>query len=680
MPRGGRSWLPIVAIGSAPGRVAALLLASIKEQRFDLPAASGIDLFAAPPPRLASVEVDADSVNEAQDGSTNARRAVLTVDVSKPRNDDSRLQLRLQYVGVSQTPGSGCDSAAQLGPSCIPLAWADFNDTMKSNGWSFLTVGATADKRITPALRAYGAGYLEGVLSAQHIRNFRHNVGPLLKHEEQKHHALDAIRGLFAGELDAIRHDAEGPGFASSSSSGSRTSQWRAHAWYALAQSWGVLDAYNSRAAEVNGDPMSLIDLMVLSSDGETPDLEAAYDAEEVALREDSREFDNSSEAVLLQLPSASPRHRRFAAELRALDDNQWRRIKRATGRCSALVRLAQNSSDLLVGHATFSDYSEMTRIFKFYDLPLGDESVRRMGFSSYPGVVGSTDDYYLLDSGLLVTETTISMLTDEPYDQINDNSSGALPDFMRIMLANRLARTGAEWVDLMSKSSTGTYSSQWMVVDYNHFEPGSSLKPGTLTVLEQVPGLSRSQDVTSILQRRGFWASENRAWFKEVRGSIGASEAEEIHGALFSAEGNPRAKIFASTAPSVQSLSDMRHEMRRNRWPSEEALANTTGYGYGVDASPDHAVAARGDLNADRPEPSGAVDSKVVNACLMKRLQCDAISGPTSDTQAPFRWRDAANHELFPGTLHDGMPNVWNFDWVRMSPEGETAVSGTGC
>jgi len=51
-----------------------------------------------------------------------------------------------------------------------------------------------------------------------------------------------------------------------------------------------------------------------------------------------------------------------------------------------------------------------MIRIFKYYNLPLGDGLVQKMGLSSYPGVAGSTDDYYLLDSGLVVTETTISI------------------------------------------------------------------------------------------------------------------------------------------------------------------------------------------------------------------------------------------------------------------------------
>jgi len=296
------------------------------------------------------------------------------------------------------------------------------------------------------------------------------------------------------------------------------------------------------------------------------------------------------------------------------------------------------------------------------------------MGFSSYPGVAGSTDDYYLLDSGLVITETTVSMLTDEPYDKLDDTKT-QVPDFMRIMIASRLAKTGPEWAQLMEKSSTGTYSSQWMVVDYKAFTPGHPVLNGTLTVVEQVPGMSRTADMSDRLQKTGFWASENRAWFKDVRDSIGATDAEDLHGPLFSAEQNPRAKIFAATAQGVQTLADMRQEMRRNRWPNEKAV--------GDDNEPDHAIAARGDLNKDSPSANGGVDAKVTTSCLARLLRCDAISGPTAATQQPFRWTDPATHkDRFPGAPHEGLPDMWNFDWVHMAPQagGATGVAADAC
>jgi hypothetical protein len=337
------------------------------------------------------------------------------------------------------------------------------------------------------------------------------------------------------------------------------------------------------------------------------------------------------------------------------------------TGRCSALVRLARNNSELFVGHTTFSDYSEMNRIWKYYDMPLRGAATRKMSFSSYPGVAGSTDDYYIMDTGLAVTETTVSMLTDAPFDNLNDTKD-EIPDYMRIMLSNRLAHTAAEWVDLMKESATGTYNSQWMVVDYNKFKPGEKLQNQTFWVLEQAPGVSIAEDMSQHLQQTGFWASENRAYFSAIRNISGETEAQDSMYDLFSEDHNPRANIFAKTEVAVNRLADMRQEMQRNEWPHE--------VDGGPSNTPDHAIAARGDLAHSDPAPNGGVDSKVTSSCLAKQLAADAISGPTHQGQKPFKWTDDSGKPLFPTYPRDGLPDVWNFDWVRMTPSGEAVLT----
>merc|ERR1719401_767647 len=95
------------------------------------------------------------------------------------------------------------------------------------------------------------------------------------------------------------------------------------------------------------------------------------------------------------------------------LDDAHWESRLARSGRCSALVRLAAGNQDILLGHATWSDYSQMTRIFKYYKFSLrGAGSVTTlMALSSYPGAVSSTDDFYIMDSGLAIMETSLTLL-----------------------------------------------------------------------------------------------------------------------------------------------------------------------------------------------------------------------------------------------------------------------------
>eukprot|EP00931_Biecheleriopsis_adriatica_P095960 TRINITY_DN69614_c0_g1_i1.p1 TRINITY_DN69614_c0_g1~~TRINITY_DN69614_c0_g1_i1.p1 ORF type:complete len:653 (-),score=125.54 TRINITY_DN69614_c0_g1_i1:11-1969(-) len=543
----------------------------------------------------------------------------------------------------------------------LPVAWAKYNNTVDSNGWAHFSVTATDDRRVSRELRMYTAGFLEGFLSARQIRHFQHNTLALLSESEKEHNALGNIKDMFANQVFGIVKRS-----SRLQDLPAAERRWHEQAHFALMQAWGILDAYNGQVEAVDGKPMSMIDLMVLSSDGETPELEKAFAYDEVAMREDKQK----EGGILLQTleRTRGVGSKRFAP---AQAEKYWRHIKEKYGRCSALVRLSEGGEDLFVGHSTFSGYSEMNRIFKYYDLPLGEGVVQKMGFSSYPGVSGSTDDYYLLQSGLVVTETTISLQSDEPYDDLRDTDKG-LPDFMRIMLANRLAESGQDWIDLMSRSSTGTYSSQWMVVDYGRFKKKQQLKAGTLLVLEQVPGLSHSEDMSQHLQSHGFWASENRAWFEDVRDKSGSTSDERLYGDLFSKDKNPRSKIFARTAPAVQTLAEMRSEMRRNKSPHEGALTLT-------ENTPDHAIASRGDLTTN-PSDNGAVDAKVTNSCLMKSLKCDAISGPTWQDQKPFQWTDESGKEMFPGEPREGLPNKWAFDWVRMADSGLAPLSDGNC
>lgn len=577
----------------------------------------------------------------------------------------------------------------------VGVAWANYKNTVKQNGWGYLSVGATDDAKVSDDLKMYAAGFLEGYTSARQIRDFQHNADALKDKDESKHHADENIRNLFERELKTINTK----NAALSSANSTAAPFWR-HARFMMFQVWGILDAYNLHASSVAGFPLSMIDLLILNADGETPELEMAYDMEEFLLRQSEsvpemsadagsdNTIDNDGQAFLQKrvgshhrisrghvLPKNHQRLRnaqaRRLATMRNLDDRAWRKIKMATGRCSALVRLTEDNKDIFVGHTTFSDYSEMNRIFKYYDFPLEGSAARKMGFSSYPGVAGSTDDYYLMDTGLVVTETTISMLSDEPYDKLDDNGT-FIPDYMRIMIANRLAKSGKDWVDVMQQSATGTYSSQWMVVDYKLFKPGETLRNGTFWVLEQVPGFQHGEDMSSTLQRTSFWASENRGSFKDIRDVVGETEAEELHGKLFSANKNPRAHIFSVTQSGVHTLADMRAEMQRNKWPHD--------IDGGPMNTPDHAIAARGDLDRKDPQPNGGVDSKVTNSCLAKKLVADAINGPSHVDQKPFKWTNSAGRSLYPDYPHDGLPDVWNFDWVRMTPDGEMKLPHDEC
>ncbi len=54
-----------------------------------------------------------------------------------------------------------------------------------------------------------------------------------------------------------------------------------------------------------------------------------------------------------------------------------------------------------------------------------------------------------------------------------------SVPEWMRVVLANRLSNSGKEWVDNFFLFNDGTYNNEWMVSDFKQFTPGSLPKPG---------------------------------------------------------------------------------------------------------------------------------------------------------------------------------------------------------
>ena len=78
--------------------------------------------------------------------------------------------------------------------------------------------------------------------------------------------------------------------------------------------------------------------------------------------------------------------------------------------------------------------------------------------------------------ANLTVIETTIDNYNEDLYHNIHPIS---VPEWMRVMVANRLANSGKEWVDNFFIFNDGTYNNEWMITDFKHFTPGTPPKPG---------------------------------------------------------------------------------------------------------------------------------------------------------------------------------------------------------
>merc|ERR1719296_614790 len=78
-------------------------------------------------------------------------------------------------------------SASRSEATWVPVAWAAYNNTVKQNGWAYLSLRTAADPHVSVDMKMYAAGFLEGFATARQIRDFRHNAGVLMQSDEEKH-------------------------------------------------------------------------------------------------------------------------------------------------------------------------------------------------------------------------------------------------------------------------------------------------------------------------------------------------------------------------------------------------------------------------------------------------------------------------------------------------------------
>ena len=221
-------------------------------------------------------------------------------------------------------------------------------------------------------------------------------------------------------------------------------------------------------------------------------------------------------------------------------------------------------------------------------------------------------------------------------------------------------------------------------VLDTKLFTPGASpLVANTLLVLEEMPGHISVVDQSARLQTAGFWSSYNvpsdpflfnisgqQALVDEYGGPTGP-------GAFFTFANTSRARIFARDAPGVVDDATYRKVIRYNDAPHDPL--STLGCGTTPPYSFTNAIADRSDLNDRRGDyvidelghgDSGGIDAKYTRATWMRAadlgagaLPLAAISGPTNDAAScpTFAWANAPVR-----VDHVGLPDVFNFPWVR--------------
>eukprot|EP01034_Spumella_vulgaris_P031851 gene31851-39343_t len=221
---------------------------------------------------------------------------------------------------------------------------------------------------------------------------------------------------------------------------------------------------------------------------------------------------------------------------------------KTLVNRCSAIVKLLPDNSDVVYGHATWDSYEGLSpRILKHYSFPLlrngKAEHHYDVHFSSSPALLTSVDDFFTVSgyAQLGIIETTNELYNLKLLDQVVPES---VLSWTRAITANQIANSGAHWAETFARYHSGTYTNQWMALDLKLFTPGSPPKDGFFTVFEEVPGIVHIEDQTKALISEGYWGSYNTPFYKDISEASGYAalcekSSEQCHDTC------PRALIF---------------------------------------------------------------------------------------------------------------------------------------
>jgi hypothetical protein len=499
------------------------------------------------------------------------------------------------------------------------VAWGIFHDEMNLTGWDRLYVHSSF--AYEDPKQVYAAGFVEGAMTVPQINVYYAQIQYLFQSSLPK----GVTYQEFIKKV-SVFCEAQEKWIRSQIKANRQDPYWR-QVGYVLTQLEGIYAGYVSATTQAGGKPaFTWIQLYLMCFMPDVSDLVNVVDA---SWRPD--------------VGNMNP------AELKAYI------IQR--DHCSSLVKVTSDLSMLYASHTTWYDYATMNRMLKVYDFPLNDPSTTsfKVSFSSYPATLSSSDDFYITDSGLTVMETTNDIMNGSLWDLVKPQS---IFTTFRVMVANRMAKNGKEWVEIYARENSGTYNNQWIVVDYKKFTPKKPLEDGALWVLEQIPGMTESADVTRYLAL-GYWPSYNIPFFPKIFDISGYPDVAKKDPTMFY-ETAPRANVFRRDQHKVSDLSAMKKIMRYNDWQHDPLALN----------DPGNQIASRFDLeqpNNPNVYCGGALDVKVTDQVMLKDFAYIAQSGPTHDQQAVFVWSQTPNCA---GTPHAGQPDVWNFDWMTFREE----------
>ena len=130
----------------------------------------------------------------------------------------------------------------------------------------------------------------------------------------------------------------------------------------------------------------------------------------------------------------------------------------KAPGNCSAFIATGSYTKDgkIVMAHNNWATYIIGQHWNVIADIV--PQNGHHMLMDCMPGFIHSGDDFVISESGILITETTIT--------QFNRFDSTGIPEFMRARKAAQYSNSIDDVVDIFTKGNNGGYANDWLIGD----------------------------------------------------------------------------------------------------------------------------------------------------------------------------------------------------------------------
>lgn len=538
-------------------------------------------------------------------------------------NDNSYFSANITTAHMEQDENGNFNLKSGFDTNSV--ASIKYENSYEVDGWDKVTVSSYTgtNNKFNDEDKAYYMGYLEGIFTSDRIWNHMLNMRAS-EFNETNGVTPDNVIDFFNRNIKFVEDNI--------ALYKADDTYWLHVELYFL-QLKGMMSGYNQVASA--DKQLNFIDFMILDAEGDIEDIPK------------------------WQKPKKLPDFKKMSLK-------EFENYITVKNKCSSLIKVNEDFSEIFFGHDTWSGFSDMIRIFKQYTLITNNESenAKTIAFTSYPGAINSVDDFYLLSSNFYVAETTNPVFSDSLMDKMTPES---VLTAARTVISNRLAKSGSDWADIFSRYNSGTYNNQFQILDLNKIDLNSKkVDDDALWIVEQVPGVVESADLTQTL-KYGYWPSYNAPYFESIKILSGYPEMEKNLPdgiIMYDYDRCFRANMFRRDQGTIKDLDSFKKVMRLNNYQTDPLSFQ----------NPIYAISARMDLAQDQYSACfGGIDSKVVRAYIdpntkQMKLDFQMVNGPTTQNQPPFNIIDKCTK--VPGQSFVGMPNTFNFDYIKVDLE----------